>query len=49
MVFFPPPNSTSVSTSLKSETTVSTTLESVFLPIGWTDILEVILDEDVPR
>ena len=23
-------------------------LESVFLPIGWSDILEVILDEEVP-
>lgn len=24
-------------------------LESVFLPIGWSDILEVVLDEEVPR
>ena len=23
-------------------------LESVFLPIGWSDILEVVLDEEVP-
>ena len=24
-------------------------LESVFLPIGWSDILEVVLDEEVPQ